>query len=139
MNIELKNKEGNKKISIILVLRALEECSDAEHPIRQVHLAKMVNDLGGVLNIPLWCDRKTIARNIDVLKVAGYDIRKIKGKGVYLEGNHFTASEREKIVVLIEKSDIDDTEKKTILKKIEAQNVHVSSKKSDWEHIIAKQ
>ena len=75
------SRQGNKRIALLLVVKALEQMSDERQPIKQVTLAKMVNDIGGTLNLDIWCDRKTIGRHLKMLTAAGYKIVLVKGKG----------------------------------------------------------
>ena len=71
-------------MSILLVLKALEVGSSPDRPIKQIDLAKMVNDLGGELNVDIWCDRKTVGRHIKLLSAAGYKIAFTKVKVIIL-------------------------------------------------------
>ena len=105
-------KCGNKKISLLLVLRALEHFSDKNHPIKQVDLAKLVNDVGAEHNLDVWCDRKTVGRHLKLLTAVGYDVRKINGKGVYMQSENFNFPE-----CRILKEVVKDTQKLTEEKK----------------------
>lgn len=69
----------NKKITILFVLKALENQSSKERPLSQTLMAKTIQLCG------IKCDRKTIARDIKVLQQFGYNIQKVEGKGFYLE------------------------------------------------------
>ena len=125
----MNNRQGNKKISLILVLKALEQMSDMAHPVSQIHLVKMENDIGGVLDCDVWCDRKTVGRHIKLLIAAGYDIVSVKRKGYYLNKNEFTKAESETLINLVKNSKLDELEKMRLQKKLIAQQSNVNMKK----------
>lgn len=112
------SRQGNKKITLLLVLRALELMSSEQSPIRQVYLAKMVNDIGGLLDLDIWCDRKTVGRHLKLLAATGYNIVIVKGKGCYLKSSRFTQSESETIIALIEESKLPSTQKAQLIAKL---------------------
>ena len=112
------NRKGNKRLSIFLVLRSLELMSDKENPIKQQTLANTINELGGILNLNLWCDRKTVGRHLRTLSAAGYKIVSINGKGCYLESNKFTKQENEMLIKLVEDSNLENDLKLLLLEKI---------------------
>ncbi len=122
-------KLGDKKISLLLILRALELMSDKDHPLRQIELSKMVNNLGGMLDLNLWCDRKTVGRHIKLLTVAGYKIVHIRNKGYYLEQSSFTQSENELLIQAIDESAMSETDKRTLKAKLQAQSKYLNKKK----------
>ena len=68
----------NKKFTILFVLKSLENNSSKEKPLSQSLMARSLELLG------VKCDRKTIARDIKVLKEFGYNIQKVEGRGFYL-------------------------------------------------------
>ena len=76
----MKNQQKDiaKKLIIIYVLNVLRAYSRADAPISSTALCTYLNDIG------VFCDRKTVGRNIDYLIDFGYPIKKIKGKGCYL-------------------------------------------------------
>lgn len=119
--MQIKTRNGNKKISLILVLRALELMSDKEHPIKQVTLAKMVNDMGAGMGSEIWCDRKTIGRHINLLIAAGYNIVKVRGKGCYLQSSKFSRFESEALISVIKRSEIEDKYKRYFIMKLQLQ------------------
>ena len=133
INIEgdsmINSREGNKKISLLLVLKALEQMSDEQHPISQIHLVKMVNDIGGLLNQPIWCDRKTIGRHIKLLIAAGYHIVNVRGKGYYLLDERFTKRESEVLMELVNDSNLSSEEKGALQRKLVAQQNNIDIKK----------
>lgn len=121
-----KSRLGNKKLSLLLVLKALEQMSDEQHPIPQITLSKMVNDISGKYDLDIWCDRKTVGRHIALLTAAGYPIVKVKGKGCYLSGSSkFTKGECRALLALIKNSDLPATAKKQLAKKLIAQQQNI--------------
>jgi len=126
---KFNSREGNKKISLLLVLKALEQMSDESHPIKQITLAKMVNDFGGVLNLKIWCDRKTVGRHLKLLISVGYNIVTVKGKGYYLECNKLKNQERETIIELIKTSSLSEDEKKQLISKILSQQNNINKER----------
>ncbi|GHV03774.1 hypothetical protein FACS1894211_16540 [Clostridia bacterium] len=120
-------RQGNKRIALLLVLKALEQMSDEQNPIRQASLAKMVNDVGGALNLAIWCDRKTIGRHIKLLIAAGYKIIFAKGKGYYLESDKFTKQESEILITMIKESVLTDGIKELMIDKLLAQQKNLNA------------
>lgn len=78
----------------------------------------MVNDLGGELNIDIWCDRKTVGRHIKLLSAAGYKIVFNKDKGYYLESSNFDLHETELLKSIIAESNISDAKKQALVRKL---------------------
>ena len=113
----------------MLVLRALEQMSDADHPVTQTALAKMVNDIGASLGAELWCDRKTVGRHIELLCAAGYEIVKVRGKGCYLKSNNFSKYESEALIGIIKRAEIEDKYKRYFIKKLTAQQKNIDETK----------
>lgn len=138
MNIKPNlNRQGNKKITLLFVLKALEQMSDAINPIKQITLAKMVNDIGSALNLDIWCDRKTIGRHLKILTAAGYKIVIVKGKGCYIESNRFTKQESENLLILIRESVLTDECKDQLIAKLIAQQVNLD--KNELKKIFQKE
>lgn len=79
---------NNKKLSILYVLKVLQEFSDINHPLTQSEIAKKIYSQYG-----MECERKSIAYNIESLIDIGYDIVKAPTKGVYLGMREFEPSE----------------------------------------------
>jgi len=131
------NRQGNKKITLLFVLKALEQMSDAINPIKQITLAKMVNDIGSALNLDIWCDRKTIGRHLKILTAAGYKIVIVKGKGCYIESNRFTKQESENLLILIRESVLTDECKDQLIAKLIAQQVNLD--KNELKKIFQKE
>lgn len=76
-----------KKLALLRVLEILETYSDSEHPLKQEDILNLLSkDFGIEL------ERKTIGRNIALLKEAGYEIESTK-QGCYLVERRFEDSE----------------------------------------------
>ena len=75
--------ENKKKIatktSILYVLNILKVYSSEEYPVSQTAICNYLNDIN------VSCDRKTVGRNILYLQEFGYPIKKVNGKGYYLD------------------------------------------------------
>jgi len=112
------NRVGNKKITLLLVLRALEQESHKDYPIRQIDLVKRVNDFGGNEGLIFWIDRKTVARHIELLKAVGYNIVFVKGKGYYLESHKFNLAEAKAMILLVKESNLSTIEKNQLVYKM---------------------
>ena len=87
----------NKKCTIVLLLRLLENESDASHPLSQSALAKMMTDMG------LPCDRKTVGRDIKALQGIGYPIRSCHS-GYYMDRLAVSATEAKIVCRCLEES-----------------------------------
>ncbi len=106
----MKTKKCKKPL-ILFVLKLLETNSDENHPIRQTELANTISSV-----YP--CDRKTVGRNIRVLKEIGYPIEKTKA-GFYLSGKRFTVEESEWILRAVENSqEIPEKEKNDLINRL---------------------
>lgn len=81
---------SEKKYLIILVLKLLENESDAKHPMTQCGIARIISEV-----YP--CDRKTVGRNINFLIKIGYPIVKTP-KGYFLDKKSFSLDEQNFIV-----------------------------------------
>lgn len=103
----------NKKITILYVLKILKDGSDKEHPISQSLITKTINLIG------IKCDRKMISRDIDCLIKFGYDIKKNKGGGCYLDNPEFTENDISNMLNGVSMLDnLDVLEKKNLKDKI---------------------
>ncbi len=80
-----------KKTIIVYVLNVLKYTSK-ERPVTQTDICKYLND------IDVFCDRKTVGRNIEYLRQIGYPIERINGKGVYIDKNKMSASKNKFII-----------------------------------------
>ena len=73
------SKKIAKKTIILYVLNVIKCYSSEEYPVSQTAICNFLND------IHVDCDRKTVGRNIMYLQEFGYPIKKIAGKGYYLD------------------------------------------------------
>lgn len=107
-------KKINKKITILYVLKILQECSSVEHPISQMLITRTINLAG----IP--CNRKTVSRDIDCLKKFGYHIVKLSGGGCYLRDDKekFTVQNYRQISGCINTSSLESDEKIKLCNKL---------------------
>ncbi len=79
--------QSNKKMSLLCILKVLQEYSDENHPLTQAQIiSKIVNNYG------LELERKSISANIDSLIDFGFDIIKTD-KGCFLGQREFEPSE----------------------------------------------
>lgn len=76
-----------KKLLILRILEILTEYSDCDHKLRQGDIISLLKVLYGIE-----CERKAVARNIEFLQQAGYDIVS-DGTGTYLAERKFEAGE----------------------------------------------
>lgn len=108
----------DKRILIILVLKILEKTSE-NYPITHEAIANTINNGSkDVLSHELCCNRKTIGKYIKILKEAGYKIKLLKKKGVYMESNKLTFEEKVIIKNLVKDSLVDEIDKESILNKL---------------------
>ena len=78
----------NKKTSIILVLKVLEEFSDENHYLTQQQIIEKINSLYG-----MELERKSVANSISLLQELDYDIVKGDKGGFALLSRNFDSSE----------------------------------------------
>ena len=76
-----------KKLALIRILQILESYSNSEHPMTQVEIAERLNKEYGIV-----LERKAVARNLSLLKEAGYEIESGSG-GSYLDQREFDDAE----------------------------------------------
>lgn len=88
--MENKKKIANKTV-ILYVLNVLKVYSSKEYPVSQTSICKYLNDIN------VTCDRKTVGRNIFYLIEFGYPIKKIDGKGYYIDQAEMT--NRNKLII----------------------------------------
>ena len=69
---------GNQKLKLLYLLQILESETDEENPIKTADILRRLSDLGIV------AERKSIYRDIDCLREAGYDIVSASGGGYFL-------------------------------------------------------
>ncbi len=75
-----------KKLSLLCILKILEEHSDRDHRLTQTEIIKILSQQYGIS-----LERKAIARNIQMLQDAGYAIA--AERGYYLDERTFSDSE----------------------------------------------
>lgn len=78
---------NSKKMTIVYILKILQEFSDEEHLLTQQDIIKKIYSIYGVE-----CERKSVGANIDCLIDFGYDIVKQKN-GCFLASRDFDQSE----------------------------------------------
>ena len=76
-----------KKLLILRILEILTEYSNSEHKLRQGDIMNLLR-----LNYGIECERKAVARNVEYLQDAGYDIVSDKS-GTYLAERKFEIGE----------------------------------------------
>ena len=81
-----------KKTIILYVLNTLKLYSSEENPASQSAIANYLNEIG----VP--CDRKTVGRNITYLQEFGYPIKKIHGRGYYIDQKEMESSPNKWII-----------------------------------------
>ena len=74
-------------MSILRILEILQSFSDSDHKLRQGDIIALLR-----IHYGMECERKAVARNIEFLQQAGYDIVN-DGAGVYLADRKFEAGE----------------------------------------------
>ena len=78
----------NKKVSILLILKVLEEYSDEDHFLTQQDIIEKVNQLYGIE-----LERKSVAFSISLLQELDYDINKSPRGGYALLSRDFDCTE----------------------------------------------
>ena len=80
------------KTIVLYVLNILKLYSSAEYPVSQTAICVYLNEIG------VRCDRKTVGRNVQYLQEFGYPIRRILGKGYYLDAGAMATTTRKWII-----------------------------------------
>ena len=75
----MRKHTSAKKTIILYVLNIIKIYSSESYPVSQTAICNYLND------IHIYCDRKTVGRNIKYLQEFGYPIKKVFGKGFYLD------------------------------------------------------
>ena len=88
----MEQKKIAKKVIILYVLNLIKAYSSEEYPVSQTAICHFLNDIG----VP--CDRKTVGRNVEYLREFGYPIKKIEGKGYYLDKESMQNNKRKWII-----------------------------------------
>lgn len=104
-----------KKLALLRILEILKKYSDIDHPLKQVDiLERLQNDYGIVL------ERKSVGRNLALLKDAGYEIEQVK-EGSYLQQREFEDSELQVLIdAVLSCSHMTVSQTKEMIKKISA-------------------
>ena len=79
---------SNKKMSLLCIIKVLEQDSDEKHPLTQAEIISKVKNAYGIE-----LERKSVGNTLDSLLDFGYDINKVKNKGYYLGQREFEPSE----------------------------------------------
>lgn len=116
------SRMGDKKLSLLLVLRVLTCWSSKEHPVKQSQIVEYINNCASQT---VWCDRKTVARHLKVLREAGYRIEFCKGRGWYIETGRFDADECDILFDLISRSALSAEQKQSLTLKLAYQKYEI--------------
>ena len=88
----MNGKRIAPKTIVLYVLNVIKLYASAEYPVSQTAICNYLNEIG----IP--CDRKTVGRNVRYLQEFGYPIRRILGKGYYLDAGAMATTTRKWII-----------------------------------------
>lgn len=105
-----------KKLLILRILQILQEFSNCDHKLRQ-------NDIISLLKVQydIECERKAVARNIDFLQQAGYDIVR-DSDGIYFASRKFEPGEPRLLIdSVLSNRNICKTHTKEIIGKLTAE------------------
>ncbi len=92
-------KDNCQKIKLLKIVEMLRQESDPEHPLKTVIICKKLTKMG------ITCDRRTLSKDIAVLRDYGYDIgSKMIGheKGYYVDRRGFSVAELKIIIDAIQ-------------------------------------
>lgn len=121
---------NNKKLSIIYILRILQEHSDENHPLTQAEIVSKLYNIYG-----MECERKSVGANIDNLIDVGYDIIKCDGGGCYLGEREFEPSEISFLIdAVFSSKSIDSKKSKDLAQKLSAFLSKFNRKKYNYVH-----
>ncbi len=102
-----------KKLSILCVLKILEEYSSIENPMTQQDIGeKLISEYN------MKCERKSISSNIKCLEEFGYQIESVHKKGVYLVKDFSPAELNMMIDVILFSKNITKESAKNLIRKI---------------------
>ena len=88
-------REKPQKVKLLILEGILRSETDPEHPMKTEELCKKLGDMG------ITCDRRVLARDIEILKSFGFDIRRkyvAHSYAYFMEGNAFKIAELKIIV-----------------------------------------
>ncbi|MBO4539959.1 MAG: WYL domain-containing protein [Clostridia bacterium] len=83
----IPNNMPRKKITILLILKILEDETDSEHRLSQQDIVDLLKK-----KYDVECERKAVGRNLETLRRAGYEIDSARG-GICLHSRRFEKSE----------------------------------------------
>ena len=105
-----------KKLSILRILQVLQEFSDCDHKLRQSEIISLLK-----IQYDIECERKAVARNIDFLQQAGYDIVR-ESDGIYLASRKFEPGELRLLIdSVLSNRNVCKAHTKEIIKKLTAE------------------
>lgn len=78
-----------KKLIPFYILDILKNETDENHVLKQIQIAEKIANIYGTER----CNKKTISAGIELLEYLGYDIIRVKNKGVYLGSREFEPSQ----------------------------------------------
>lgn len=88
----MKEKNTAGKTIIIYILNVIRLYSSPLAPVSQTAICNYLND------IEVFCDRKTVGRNIEYLCEFGYPIKKVNGKGYYITETDIKKSKNKLVI-----------------------------------------
>ena len=88
----MKEKNTAGKTIIIYILTVIRLYSSPLAPVSQTAICNSLND------IEVFCDRKTVGRNIEYLCEFGYPIKKVNGKGYYITETDIKKSKNKLVI-----------------------------------------
>ena len=105
-----------KKLSILRILQVLQEFSDCDHKLHQGEIISLLK-----IQYDIECERKAVARNIDFLQQAGYDIVR-DSDGIYFASRKFEPGEPRLLIdSVLSNRNICKTHTKEIIGKLTAE------------------
>ena len=135
----------HKKLRVVKLLEILQQDTDSEHPVATNSLLQRLADLSYT------ADRRTVARDIEILNAQGYEVMQVKdGKqnAYYIEGRSFSLPELKILIDAVQAASfITDKKSNDLIKKIAALGgshqaeiltgslVHFNTRKHTNEHI----
>lgn len=113
-----------KKGTIIIVLSMLETESRKDSPLSQDKIAAFANEVG------YSCNRKTVGRDIKLLKDMGYPIVRTS-RGYYMDYKVFSSEEITFVLDCIEKQEADGIDKESLLQRLKRMMGHAYQKRGN--------